>query len=79
MPQINLNATPGLVRDLQRLMKERGFRHKAEAIRSAVREAAERSSAGRKREDFREWVGLAAGRPRVRRRFPDEDALWESR
>jgi metal-responsive CopG/Arc/MetJ family transcriptional regulator len=80
MPQINLNATRDLVRDLERLMKERGFRHKAEAIRSAVREAVERGAGAAGRQDFHEWVGLAAeGRPNARRRFRDQDALWEPR
>jgi hypothetical protein len=42
MTQINLNATPEFEHDLEALMLWRGIRTKADAIRHAVREAADR-------------------------------------
>jgi hypothetical protein len=59
MAQINLHTTPEFEENLAKLMRERGIRSKSEAIRIAVREAANDSEPPRPIE--RDWsvVGWA--------------------
>jgi hypothetical protein len=76
MKQLNLNVTPEFEKDLRRVMKSAGIKRKSDAVRQAVREAAERSHR-RETTDFRSWIGLALkGRPNPKPRFKSEDDLW---
>lgn len=76
MAQMNLHITPEFERALRRFMRVRGLTNKSEAIRAAVREAAERDGrAGRA--DFRSWVGAGCAAPlNPRPRFTSDDDLW---
>jgi hypothetical protein len=77
MPQINIHTTPEFEQALERLMSSRHIRHKSEAIRLAVEEAAARCRSrpgmlGRLR-------GLAKGpSPNPRPRFGSHAEVWES-
>ncbi len=76
MRQLNLNVTREFDRDLRLLMQARGIGKKSEAVRAAVREAAERSS-GASPFDFRSLLGMGLRSPaRPRRRRLTEDDLW---
>ena len=76
MKQLNLNVTPEFERDLESFMKSRRIARKSEALRQALREAAERL-AGEAEYDFRAWLGLGLKFPPARkRRFRSEDDLW---
>jgi metal-responsive CopG/Arc/MetJ family transcriptional regulator len=79
MPQINLNSTPELARDLKRLMRERGFRTKSEAIRAAVREAVTRlEREPRSGFSFRSLIGAANLVPaNPHPRFQSDGDLWK--
>lgn len=80
MAQININTDAELERDLRRLMKARGFKHKSEAIRVAVHEAAERASHARGEGQFAAWIGLGlSGAKNPTPRFHDDDDLWETK
>jgi len=76
MRQLNLNVTREFDRDLRLLMQARGIPNKSDAVRTAVREAAERS-AGAASFDFRSLLGmgLRSPLPRRRRRLTEDD-LW---
>jgi Arc/MetJ-type ribon-helix-helix transcriptional regulator len=76
MKQLNVNVTQEFERDLQAYMKSRKIARKSEAVRRALREAAERST-GRGEYDFRSWLGLGLKAPLRRKpRFRSEDELW---
>ena len=76
MKQLNVNIDEEFERDLRRVMRTAGFKTKSEAVRYAVRAAAEHSSPV-KRTDFRSWIGLALkGKPNPNPRFKSEDDLW---
>ena len=76
MAQINLNVTPEFDRALRQFMKARGIGNKSEAIRVAVREAAQRAAAARA-VDFTSWLGLGKSAAENRRpRFASDDDLW---
>lgn len=76
MRQLNVNVTREFDRDLKLLMERRGLATKSEAVRTAVREAAERVSAA-SQFDFRTLLGMGLRAP-LRRRFRPltEDDLW---
>jgi Arc/MetJ-type ribon-helix-helix transcriptional regulator len=77
MKQINLNVTPEFERNLNAVMRTRGIASKSDAIRIAVREAAERLKESSPPDDFREWIGIGLKAPLNHTpRFKDEDALW---
>lgn len=76
MSQLNLHVKPDFDRDLASLMRLRGIATKSEAIRIAVREAAERAQRST-RTDFSGWKGAAldaALNPKPR--FSSDDELW---
>jgi hypothetical protein len=76
MAQLNINLTPEFETALRRLMKARGFGSKAEAVRVAVGEAAERARAAGTI-DFASWIGLGRAAPEnASPRFATDDALW---
>jgi Arc/MetJ-type ribon-helix-helix transcriptional regulator len=75
MRQINVNVTREFERDLRLLMEQRRLANKSEAIRTAVREAAERDSSAA-RFDFRSLLGMGLRSPLRRRRPLTEDDLW---
>jgi Arc/MetJ-type ribon-helix-helix transcriptional regulator len=76
MKQLNVNVTQEFERDLQAYMQSRKIARKSDAIRQALREAAERS-AGHAEYDFRNWLGLGLKSPvSQKRRFHSEDELW---
>jgi len=79
MSQLNINLTPEFDTALQRLMRARGIKTKAEAVRLAVREALERTHAERCA-DFTSWIGLGKTVPEnLARRFHSDDELWGPR
>lgn len=57
MAQLNLNTTPEFDRELEALMKKRGIKTKAEAIRLAVHEVSGAKNPPPKR-DFSGLIGL---------------------
>jgi hypothetical protein len=74
--QINLHVTPEFERALRRLMKLRGIASKSDAIRIAVKEAAERAIAA-PRGSFRSLLGIGLGAPlNPNPRFKSDDDLW---
>ena len=76
MAQLNLNVTDEFERDLHAYMRQRGIARKSDAIRQAVREAANRA-AGPAVCDFRPWLGMGLKAPTRRKpRFRSEDELW---
>jgi len=76
MKQLNVNVTQELEHNLEAYMRTRKIARKSEAIRQALREAAERAT-GQKEYDFRSWLGLGLKAPLRRKpRFPSEDELW---
>ena len=62
MSQINLHVTREFELHLKRVMKERGFATKSEAIRAAVKELAEKSSEQWPFDPAR-WQGALKGLP----------------
>jgi Arc/MetJ family transcription regulator len=77
--QLNINMTPELEADLKRLMKARGLKTKAEAVRIAVREALERARRA-DAADFASWIGIGNAAPaNPNPRFTSDDALWRER
>ena len=78
MPQLNMHVTPEFEADLQELMKRRGLKAKAEAIRVAVKEALD---AQEKKEVFRDYESLLGfgnkGTVNPNPRFKSDDDLWE--
>lgn len=77
MAQLNLHLTPEFERTLKRFMRLRGLRNKSEAIRTAVREAAERDRHAAPA-DFRAWLGAGRGAPlNPHPRFVTDDDLWQ--
>jgi hypothetical protein len=76
MKQLNLNVTPEFDRDLRLYMKRRNMTSKSDAIRTAIREAAQ-SGSNAQQYDYRAWLGMALKAPlNQRRRFRGEDDLW---
>jgi Arc/MetJ-type ribon-helix-helix transcriptional regulator len=76
MKQLNVNITPEFERDLRRVMKVKGLKTKSDAVRQAVREAAERAHPTKKY-DFRSLIGIAlGGKENPNPRFKTEDDLW---
>jgi Arc/MetJ-type ribon-helix-helix transcriptional regulator len=76
MKQLNVNVTLEFEKDLRRVMKAGGFKTKSEAVRQAVRDAAERARHKRKY-DFRSLIGVAVGgRENPNPRFKTGDDLW---
>lgn len=77
MAQLNINLTPGFLRELEQYMKRHKLSTKSEAIRTAVREALERLEGEARATDFRRWLGLGLKAPLNQKpRFKDEDELW---
>lgn len=76
MRQLNLNVTREFDRDLRLLMQARGIPNKSDAVHTAVREAAARSTEAASF-DFRSLLGmgLRSPLPRRRRRLTEDD-LW---
>ena len=79
MPQINLNVTPQFAEDLERLVRLRGLPNRSQAIRVAVREAVERALAEAPAGGIASLQGIAVQGARRRRRFTDDDGLWEAK
>ena len=76
MKRLSLNVTAEFDRDLRQFMKQRKISRKSDAIRQALREAAERS-AGAGKSDFRSWLGMGLKAPvRAKARFRHERDLW---
>jgi Arc/MetJ-type ribon-helix-helix transcriptional regulator len=76
MKRLSLNVTAEFERDLRQFMKQRKISRKSDAIRQALREAAERS-AGAGKSDFRSWLGMGLTAPlRAQPRFRNERDLW---
>jgi len=76
MKRLSLNVTAEFERDLRQFMKQRNISRKSDAIRQALREAAERS-AGAGKSDFRSWLGMGLKAPlRAKPRFRNERDLW---
>jgi hypothetical protein len=74
---MNIHMTPELERCLARLMRLRKIATKSEAVRLAVREAAERAARARSATDFRDWLGKGNEAPaNPRPRFAGDDDLW---
>jgi hypothetical protein len=77
MSQLNMNVTEDFQEDLERLMKLRTIRTKADAIRTAVREAVERALRPRNDTEFRDWLGAGLkAKPNPQPRFTSDDDLW---
>jgi hypothetical protein len=77
MKQFNINITPEFRKDLKLLMKHRGIKEKAQAIRMAVKEVVERILSDSKQSDFRGWLGMGLKSPQNSNpRFNNEDDLW---
>ncbi|MEK6608860.1 MAG: hypothetical protein AABZ30_14465 [Myxococcota bacterium] len=80
MSQINLNADPKFLRDLARLMKAKGIRHKSEAIRLAVGEAARRLERRPDPSTIDGLLGLGTSAPlNPNPKFRSRRDLWETR
>jgi hypothetical protein len=76
MKQLNLNVTPEFERDLKLFMKRKGIKRKSDAIRTALRELAERSGA-KSDCDFHSLLGIGLQAPlHPNPRFKTEDDLW---
>lgn len=76
MKQLNVNITAAFERDLRRFMKAAGIKRKSDAVRQAVREAAERARP-QKKYDFHSLIGVAlGGTENPNPRFKTEDDLW---
>ncbi|MBI5478797.1 MAG: hypothetical protein HY906_08080 [Deltaproteobacteria bacterium] len=79
MGQLNINMTPEFEAAIQRVMRARGLKTKADAVRLAVQEAAERVSPPEATE-FSSWIGIARSAPEnPNPRFTSDDALWGER
>ena len=77
MKQFNINITPEFNKNLKLLMKHRGIKEKAQAIRLAVQEVVEKILSENKQTDFRSWLGIGLKSPlNSSPRFKDEDDLW---
>ena len=75
MKQLNLNVTQEFERELRVFMKRKGIANKSEALRRAVHEAVERTSAPKP--DYRSWLGMGLKAPlNPRPRFRTQDDLW---
>lgn len=75
MPQLNVHVSPPFEEALERLMRLRGIRSKSEAIRIAVKEAADRAQAQVGGARFDDLRGIA--RPQPDRPPLTDDMLWE--
>jgi hypothetical protein len=76
MKQLNLNVTKEFERDLKLVMKQQGIKRKSDAVRLAVREAAEKHRR-KERFDFRSLIGVGlGGNPNPNPKFQTEDDLW---
>lgn len=74
MAQINININEEFEQNLLRIMEARGYRHRSEAIRAVVAEAARRCA---RPQSIARLRGLAAGGPQnPRPRFRDHAELW---
>ncbi len=62
MAQLNINITEEFARDLQSMMTSRGLSNKSEAVRIAVKEAAEKAKA-LDSFDYRRWLGIGLRAP----------------
>lgn len=79
MAQLNMHLDATFERELAQLVKLRRAPSKSEAVRTAVREALERSKRRAKVADFRRLVGLAAAAPQnPAPRFQTDDDLWSA-
>lgn len=78
MAQFNMNLTPEFERDLKRIMKRRGFKHKADAVRAVVKEAAtEKKPVAAKDYDWGRLLGIGLGEGyNPNPRFKSDDDLW---
>lgn len=77
MKQLNINLTPEFDSNLKKIMRTRGFSVKVEAIRWAVREAAERAVNHPSAERLQRLLGAALRAPLNQNpRFKSNDELW---
>jgi hypothetical protein len=77
MAQINLHVTAEFEEALSEFMRLRRVPTKSDAIRLAVKEAAQRESEHRRATDFSRWLGLARRAPEnPAPRFRTDDDLW---
>jgi hypothetical protein len=76
MKQLNLNVTPEFERDLKLFMRRKGIKRKSDAIRTALREFAERERV-KSDCDFHSLLGIGLKTPvNPNPRFKTEDELW---
>jgi hypothetical protein len=76
MKQMNLNVTPEFERDLKLVMRRRGIKRKADAVRQALHEVAARTRA-KDNCDFHSLLGIGLQAPlNPKPRFTTEDELW---
>jgi Arc/MetJ-type ribon-helix-helix transcriptional regulator len=76
MSQFNLNATPEFLADVDLVVRRRRLKSRAEAVRVAVHEAAERARPAVE-VPFERLIGIA-GPAQTDRRFDSDDALWRA-
>jgi len=77
LPQLNINISDDFQKDLEAFMQARGIKTKSEAIKLAIKEAA---NLARRQQttDYQSWLGsgLKADLNETRR-FNTEDDLWK--
>lgn len=77
MRQLNIHMSSGFARDLQKFMKIRRIKTKAEAVRTAIREGLEHSTNLVKPIDFNTWLGLGLQVPLNKNpKFETDNDLW---
>lgn len=78
MTQLNIHITDEFENELQKFMKIRHLKTKAEAIRTAIKEGLERSVSNIKSTDFSTWLGLGKQIPTNKKiKFKSDDDLWK--
>lgn len=77
MAQLNLNMTPEFEKDLNKLMKNRRFKTKAETIRTAIKECLDRSNQKKHAINFESWIGMGNKKPVSKNpKLTSDDDLW---
>ncbi|HSW70514.1 MAG TPA: hypothetical protein VLH77_00865 [Gammaproteobacteria bacterium] len=78
MSQLNIHMTLKFEKDLQKFMKLRHIKTKAEAVRIAIQESLEHALPHKKKIDFSAWLGLATQVPVSKKTsFSSDDDLWK--
>ena len=77
MAQLNINITPEFEKDLNKLMKSKQLKTKAETIRIAVKECLDQTMQKKNLVDFNTWIGKGNKKPTNKNpKFKSEDDLW---